>query len=471
MKVMQQALRPLGGALLVCAVVVGCGEPITSTPQRPRAAALATLSRIGTPVSDRHVFALNGAVPADFAEQVAARGGNVVSVQPEIGAIQTVGLTDADASRLVRGGGVVARDFEGQWVPSASEAMSGQLLDATAEGMTAPTDAFSAQAPQSALFLSFQWNLFQIHAPEAWVSHTGKPGVRVAILDSGLDPTHPDQSGIIDAAASIAFVPSTSGPTSWTDDFYHGTFVGGLVTSNNRFAAAVAPNVTLIAVKVLDKNGNGSVFNSIQGIVHATNVGAQIINMSLGITLPKHDPSANVLKMLMTRAVNYAKSRGVLVVSASGNEGRDLQHANAYSSLPCEAGVQICVSATGPDNSFASYSNYGTNAINVAAPGGDGPFALTNWVLGLCSSRSTNPVIVALGCSSFPFVFATGTSAAAPQVSGLAALLDSQYDGKLSPSQLITMIQQHADDFGKPGADPFFGKGQINVFQTLSSTP
>ena len=477
MKVMQHALRPLGGALLVCAVVVGCGEPITSTPQRPRAVAPATLSRVGTPTSDRHIFALNGDIPSDFAERIAARGGNVVSVQPEIGLVQTAGLTDADASRLAKGQGLVARDFEGQWVPSANEALFSQSLDAAAESVAAAMDVFSARPPQGAVFLPQQWNMFQIHAPEAWASHTGIPSVRVAILDSGLDPDHLDQRGLIDVAASRAFIASTdtvNHPPAWVDDHYHGTYVGGQVTSNNFGAAGVAPNVTLIAVKVLNQNGSGPIGAAIAGIVHATNVGAQVINMSLGITLPKHDPNANLIKTFMTRAVNYAKSHGALVVSASGNEGRDLQHANAYISLPCEAGVQICVSATAPNNTFASYSNYGTNAISVAAPGGGDPPA--TWVLGLCSSHTMHPELAP--CRITPplpfgvqYITAAGTSAAAPHVSGLAALLDSQFGGTLNASQLITLIEQNADDLGKPGSDPFFGKGQINVFRTLSSTP
>jgi subtilisin family serine protease len=130
--------------------------------------------------------------------------------------------------------------------------------------------------------------------------------------------------------------------------------------------------------------------------------------------------------------------------------------------------VQICVSATAPGNTFATYSNYGTNAINVAAPGGgDAP---ATWVLGLCSSRSTHPEFAP--CKDrVSYLIAQGTSGAAPHVSGLAALLDSQFGGALNASQLITAIQQNADDLGKPGADPFFGKGQINAARTVSGTP
>jgi subtilisin family serine protease len=169
------------------------------------------------------------------------------------------------------------------------------------------------------------------------------------------------------------------------------------------------------------------------------------------------------------KAVNYAHGHGTLVVSAAGNDGVDLQHGHEFISIPCEDGVQMCISATGPTDTKASYSNYGVNAINVAAPGGDvGPSA-TSFVLSLCSSHSTIPALV--GCKSRTrYLFVIGTSQAAPHVSGLAALLDSQFGGTLNPSQMITLIQQNADDLGKPGVDAFYGKGRINAFRTVTTT-
>jgi subtilisin family serine protease len=131
----------------------------------------------------------------------------------------------------------------------------------------------------------------------------------------------------------------------------------------------------------------------------------------------------------------------------------------------------------------AAYSNYGTNAINNAAPGGDftqGPFGPANGILGPCSSRSVVKEIIDIGCTQFDpdfpgvgiqYVFAEGTSAAAPHIAGLAALLDSQFGGALNGSQILTAIQQHADDLGKPGADEFYGKGRMNTCRTLQDLP
>jgi lantibiotic leader peptide-processing serine protease len=312
----------------------------------------------------------------------------------------------------------------------------------------------------------FQWDMQRIQADAAWAQgRTGIPTVRVAILDTGLDPDHIDQNGtVIDQASSFAFVQSLS-PTGprWSDDQFHGTHVGGTVTTNNIGVAGVAPNVTLVAVKVLNASGSGSFADIISGIYYATNAHVQVINMSIGAYLPRGGREVAQIIRLTTRAVNYAHAHDVLVVSAAGNENTDLQHDQNNIELPCETGVQLCVSATGQTDTKASYSNYGTNSIDVAAPGGD----IDRSVLSLCSSHSVLPQLAACR-SRRRYLFLAGTSMAAPHVAGLGAFLDSQFGGTLTASQMITSIEQHADDLGKPGADEFFGKGRINVLKTVN---
>jgi subtilisin family serine protease len=228
-------------------------------------------------------------------------------------------------------------------------------------------------------------------------------------------------------------------------------------------------------VKILNDSGAGSFATMIAGILWATDSAkAQVINLSVGALVPRSTKAfANggpTVLSIMNRVLNYAKRSGVLVVSAAGNESIDLQHDSSYVELPCEAGVQLCVSATGNGDTHASYSNFGTSAINVAAPGGDGPATTATWILGPCSSRSAIAPFSVVCKDGFHYIIAIGTSASAPHVSGLGAYLDSQFGGTLNPSQLITLIQQNADDIGKPGTDPFFGKGRINVFNTVTTT-
>lgn len=441
--------------IALCALVLAsCQSVDVARPKHHQFAG--NLSRLATPAAAQHVFVLSNGIPADFASRIVSHGGSVVSSMPELGVVVSAGLSDDDASAIAGADGV-APDQVGQWIPTPDE-MGVALAD-----QSLPVGAGTVRSPQEASLLSSQWNMYQIHAPEAWATGaTGLPSVRVAILDSGLDPDHVDQQGLIDDASSIALVPSTTGPPAWADDNLHGTFVGSIVTTNNIGTAGVAPNVRLIAVKVLDANGNGTIGGIIAGIYYATNVGAQVINLSLGILLPKQATGAGTLLSAMNRAVNYAKSRGVLVVSASGNDATDLQHGHDFVELPCEAGVQLCVSATGAGDVFEAYSNYGARAIDVAAPGGD---PLTP-IHGLCSSRVSNPRLDFCKDKQH-YVFAWGTSAAAPHVSGLAAYLDSQYGGQVDPSELVALIKQQADDFGKSPGDPFYGNGQINVVNSL----
>lgn len=442
-------------ALVITGLTAGCSENVPTAATTSRAFnPTASTSRVATPVKGRHVFALSGGIPADFAARVTARGGSVVNAMPEIGVVVAAGLSDADAESIA-GKDQVAPDYVSRWVPTAEQ------IHVSSTSLPPRFDA-AAASPLSAFFLRFQWNMFQIHADAAWRA-TPQPTtpVRVAILDSGLDPYHIDQQGLIDMGLSKAFAISGKGPPAWEDDFFHGTFVGGIVTSNNLGVAGVSPNVKLVAVKVLDSTGVGSFGNIIAGIYYSVDQAhAQVINMSLGALFPKSARGGGVLLGAMSRAVNYAKRHGALVVAAAGNDTTDLQHDNNFVSVPCESGVNLCVSATTNVETLATYSNFGASAINLAAPGGDGSAAST-LILSLCSS-------VVCG-DPFSYGFGAGTSASAPHVSGLAAYIQSQYGGTLSTSELIKIIERTADDIGTRGKDPFFGYGRINVVNALAT--
>jgi subtilisin family serine protease len=435
--------------------------PVSSTPTGLTAQNLSTSAAEtdGTP-TDQHVFVMNGnSIPDSFAADVTAAGGTVVRLHPEIGVAVVQGLSDDAAATLAQGNGKVQRDVMVQWAPTFEDAQASVLEESL------PDAEISAKPPFTALFFPFQWNMRQIHAPEAWATKTGSPKVRVAILDTGLDPDHQDQGTLIDRASSIAFVPSVTGPPTWADDNFHGTHVGGIVVTNNIGTAGVAPNVRLIAIKVLNAAGRGTFADIIAGLIHAANVRADVANLSIGAFFPKD--GLGTLIGALNKAVNYANAHDVLVVSAAGNGHIDLQHDQNFVEEPCEAGTGICISSTGPTDTRSSFSNYGVSAIDVAAPGGEiGPPA-TSWILSLCSSRSTIPQFASCRARN-RYIFAFGTSLAAPHVSGTAALLDSQFGGTLNPAQLETALQRCSDDLGKRGADPSFGQGRINVFKTVN---
>jgi subtilisin family serine protease len=424
-------------------------------------------------IADRHVFTMHGGrTGAEIAADVAAAGGTVRYSMDEIGVVLVSGLSDAAAARIARGKAMVANDLTARWIPRLNVAGARSIPADALGGL----EAASLLPPQAAQFGAFQWNMKITDTDDAWnQGFTGIPTVKVAILDTGLDAYHLDLQGIIDLENSIAFVPSKTGPPLWEDDNFHGTHVGGIVTSNNFGTAGVAPNVTLVAVKVLDDKGDGSLGDVIAGVYYATDIGVQVINMSLGATFPKNEAQGVV--PAFNRAVNYAHSKGVFVVAATGNEGEDLQHNGNRVSVPCETGVLLCASATASNDMLAAYSNYGTNAVHVAAPGGDHTQGLgepLGMILSLCTSRSTEPLLAFCAATQTPvgfvginYVFAEGTSMASPHISGLGALLDSRFSGALNGSQILTMIQQNADDLGKPGTDAFYGKGRMNTCRTL----
>lgn len=433
-------------------------DEVGSRPAFSLEARTSAASASGTRTSE-HVFVMNSTIPNGFGNAVTGAGGSVVYSIASIGVVVTTGLTDAAAQRLARGKAQVERDVSLRWVPTPA-AVGASSIEYDGAGVQAHNPATAA------FFLTDQWNMRQIEAHNAWTAGAQAPGVRVAILDTGLDDKHLDQAGLIDMAASVAFTPSVSpvpGPP-WRDDHFHGTHVGGIVVANGIGVSGVAPHATLIAVKVLDATGNGSFGNIIAGIIYATDVGADVINMSLGATFPKS--GSGQLVAALNKAINYAHRHDVVVVSAAGNDNEDLQHNGNRISVPCESGVGMCISATGPTQAKASYSNYGSSAIHVAAPGGEGAaVGRGNFVLSPCSTYS----VVIPPCrrntpdAPFRYLYVAGTSQAAPHVSGVAALLRAQ--GYQQASQIITTIEDTSDDLGKPGTDQVYGRGRINAFR------
>jgi len=280
------------------------------------------------------------------------------------------------------------------------------------------------------------------------------------------------------------------GNPSWTDLEDHGTHVASIAASQGSLVAGVTSRSSLMAIKVL-----GIVpcpaSSLTRAVYFAANHGADVINLSLG-SAPFSRSGEKGNRHYLHRAIQYALVRGVsAVVVAAGNDGFDFDHSGNFTENLCDVPGVICVSATGPIDSGpellgpfvnvdtpAFYTNFGASAIDVAAPGGNVSFDASgnvtgiSWVWGACASTDRqfdaagNLVPGQCSTSGFNFSIGIGTSYAAPHVSGLAALLVSQF-GHGHAAQVKAAIENAADDLGKGGADALYGKGRINVSRSL----
>ncbi|MGI9182704.1 MAG: S8 family serine peptidase [Longimicrobiaceae bacterium] len=443
------------------------------TPFSPEQPVLNAIESDGAQPTGRHmvVFSSSNNIPKDFTARVASLGGKIESSYSKIGVAVVSGLSDEAAATLQAYDDTqnVERDVEVQWIDPMQDMETVEVENA-AEATANPAGAF---------FFARQWHLRAIGADQAWAAgRVGSSSVTVAILDTGISPTHPDLVGRVDFAKSASFVPSDDALVAanfpslpnWVDLHYHGTHVGATVSSNASAAAGVTSGVTLIAVKVLGRTGSGTTAGVLAGIMHAADMGADVANMSLGSTFKKSLNPGFV--SVINRAFTHANRMGTVMVVSAGNDNYNMDLDGDVYKAYCMAPNAVCVSATGPTarasvngpwtniDAKATYSNFGA-AVSVAAPGGSTGGSVT----AACSQQSLNVPV----CRTGTYVIGiSGTSMASPHVSGLAALVVEQV-GKKQPSQVRNRIMQNADDLGEIGTDPIYGRGRINVLKTIQA--
>ncbi|GAA1596977.1 S8 family peptidase [Actinoplanes couchii] len=273
-----------------------------------------------------------------------------------------------------------------------------------------------------------QWDLKTIGIPTAWESSTGE-GVVVAVIDSGVDASHPDLAGQV--LPGYDAVADAGGGDSDVDG--HGTHVAGTIaalTGNGKGIAGIAPDAKILPVRVLDASGEGYTSDEVEGIVWAVDNGADIINLSLGGT--EADTAEKT-------AIEYARKKGVTVIAAAGNERKQGSPVSYPAAFP---GV-IGVAATDANDHVADYSNRG-DYVDVAAPGSG---ILSTWIDG-------------------KYATANGTSMATPHVAAVAALLKA-YQPDLTPDQIEQTLEKTAVDLGTKGFDTDYGNGRIDAAAAL----
>ena len=327
----------------------------------------------------------------------------------------------------------------------------------------------TAAVPAGNPLYAFQWAPRAVNASSAWQrGYTGQ-GVRVAIVDGGLSASHPALAPNIDRNASTSCVDGYAFDED-VGEFWHATHVAGIIGAalGSGGTLGIAPNATLVGVKVAH-NGEGSFADLLCGIMAASNANADVINLSLGATIPNNAKNRRLLNAL-GKVVDFATRKGAVVIAAAGNDATDLDGANLIE-VPAESGSAIAVSATGPSGwakgasdatRFASYSNFGRSAIDVAAPGGDVAYAGDENCAVAGLTRPCWVFDMVLSTSPSGYAWRAGTSMAAPVASAVAALVKQRYPNATS-SQVRAILERSAVDAGPRGNDAYYGKGFVDA--------
>mgnify|MGYP001051785635 CR=1 FL=1 len=321
------------------------------------------------------------------------------------------GRMDApDRTTAADGDGTKARTADGVLKARADEDADG--------GAIVPNDQF---------YGPYQWNLPAIGTERGWALSRGSDDVVIAVLDTGVQLDHPDLRGRIAEGVNLV------GEGDPEDDVGHGTHVAGIIAAtvnNGEGVAGLSWRGRIMPVKVLDSTGSGSAYSVAEGIIWATDRGADVINMSLG-----NYASSEFLH----DAVKYAYDHGVVLVAASGNDNTD------QPGYPAAYPEVFAVAATDAADNRAPYSNYG-DYIDAAAPGD------------AIASTYTGSRYAAL----------SGTSMASPHAAALAGLIKS-VNPDLTNEEIMDIMRKTAVDLGDKGYDMYFGYGRIDVRRALEA--
>lgn len=297
------------------------------------------------------------------------------------------------------------------------------------------------------------WGMPIINAPAAWDITTGSSSVVVAVIDTGIDYTHPDladniatnsgeipgngvdddNNGFTDDYYGYDFINGDSNPI---DDHFHGTHCAGTIGAkgdNSRGVAGVAWSVKLLPVKVLDSYGSGSLASVAAGMNYAVKRGVKIMSMSLG---------TSSYSSTLENALIAAKNAGVLVVAAAGNDGHNSDVYPHYPSASTQPNV-LSIAASNSTDTLAYFSNWGRVSVDLAAPGQS---ILSTYLGG-------------------QYAYASGTSMATPHVAGMAAMLLA-VNPSLTYSQMKDILISTVDPIPAMAGTMVSG-GRANLYKAV----
>ncbi|GHH04151.1 S8 family peptidase [Streptomyces lanatus] len=401
---------------------------------------------------------------------IEAAGGTVVITYERIGVI-VVHSAYPDFAKAIRGV---------RGVQSAGATRTAPLTAAgtTDEGPVQPLTEQQARrtigaAGQGEPLEADQWNLRAIGADRAARINPGSPRVTVAVIDNGVDDTHPDLAPNFSAAQSANCVggKADTGAGAWRPDTAedsHGTHVAGEIAAprNGIGIAGVAPGVKVSAIKVSDPvNGLYYPESVVCAFVFAADHGVEITNNSYYVDPWLYncmdDPDQRAIVDAVNRAQLYAQKKGTLNFASAGNSNHDLDSdalvddsspddstavkrtvdPHKCFDVPTQLPGVVTVSATGVKNLKSYYSSYGYGVVDIAAPGGDGRYQTPD------TPSKNGRILATLPNNQYGYL--QGTSMASPHAAGVAALLKSRYP-KATPAQLHALLRAQADNPGCP---------------------
>jgi len=437
----------------------------------------------------------SNAVPADAAGSIALAGGTLVYSYNEIG------VAIANSSNAGFKGNLSAdKRIEGI---SSTAGFGVQLNE---EMVVEDASAIASNGSWGDPLSYAQWDMRQIHVPEAYEITGGSPSVVVGDIDTGLDWTHPDLAANVDFANSVSCVsgvPNTD-PAAWMDDNGHGTHTAGTIAAakNGIGIVGVAPNVKIAGIKAGNADGYFFPEAVVCAFMWAGSHHIDVTNNSYyadpWLFNCRNDPEQRAIWKAEQRAIRYAMQQGVVVVSAMGNENIDLSKqnidatspdngipvtrevTNACVVIPVEISGVIGATGDGAKSQKTYYSSYGVGVAQVTAPGGDRRFQDPG-------DGSRGYVL-----STYPggYALAQGTSMASPHVAGVAALILSEF-GKMPQGAVQAMMTSTADPMACPanpfnpggtgdwlatcqggeGYNGFYGHGQVNALSAVTYSP